>query len=108
MTWTTTNLVIEIVAGIFGAHAISTLAKEHDLGAVAHTVIGALGGGLSGYFLQTRAAVIVDLAGEFHEPPDQVTQWFVQAIAGLTAGAVLTMGVALAKHAIDQHRRGQH
>lgn len=30
MSWTVTNLVIEVVAGIIGAHAISAAAKEHS------------------------------------------------------------------------------
>ena len=34
MTWTITNLVIEIIAGIIGAHAISAAAKEHSFGVI--------------------------------------------------------------------------
>jgi uncharacterized membrane protein YeaQ/YmgE (transglycosylase-associated protein family) len=52
MTWTLTNLVIEIIAGIVGGHAIAAVAKEHSFGALGHTITGALGGAFSGYFLQ--------------------------------------------------------
>ena len=60
MTWTVTNLVIEIIAGIVGAHAISAVAKEHSFGVIGHTIAGAVGGAFSGYFLQTLAATVVD------------------------------------------------
>jgi hypothetical protein len=30
MTWTLTNLIIEIIAGIVGGHAIAAAAKEHS------------------------------------------------------------------------------
>lgn len=30
MTWIITNLIIETIAGILGAHAISAAAKEHS------------------------------------------------------------------------------
>ena len=107
MTWTFTNLVIEIIAGAIGGCAIAAAAKEYNFGILGHVVTGALGGALSGYFLQSIAATVVDSTGDVHEASDQITQWFVQAIAGLVAGAILTMGVGIAKHAIEQHRLGK-
>ena len=38
MTWTVTNLVIEIIAGVVGAHAIAAAAKEHSFGVIGHTI----------------------------------------------------------------------
>jgi uncharacterized membrane protein YeaQ/YmgE (transglycosylase-associated protein family) len=69
MTWTLTNLVIEIIAGIVGGHAIAAVAKEHSFGALGHTITGALGGAFSGYFLQTLAALVVDSTGEAYQAP---------------------------------------
>jgi hypothetical protein len=107
MTWTLTNLVIEIIAGAIGGYAIAAVAKEYNFGLLGHTVTGALGGALSGYFLQSVAATVVDSAGDIHEATDQLTQWFVQAIAGLVAAVILTMAVGFAKHAIEQYRLGK-
>ena len=104
MNWTVTNLLIEIVAGIVGRNAIAAVAKEHSFGPIAHTVTGAVGGAFSGYFLQTLVAVVVDSTGQVHQDADLVTQWFLQVLAGLGTGAILTMAVGFAKHAIDQHR----
>jgi hypothetical protein len=106
MTWTLTNFVIEIITGIVGGHAIATAAKEHSFG-LGHTVAGALGGAFSGYFLQTLAAVVVDSTGDLHQPADQLTQWFVQAITGLVAGAILTKGIGFGKHTVEQYRLGR-
>ena len=104
MTWTFTNLVIEIIAGAIGGCAVAAVAKEYNFGILSQIVTGALGGALSGYFLQPIAATVVDSTGEMHAASDQLTQWFVQAIAGLVAGTILTMGVGLAKHTIEQRR----
>ena len=107
MTWTPTNLVIEIIAGAIGGCAIAAAAKEYNFGVLCHTVSGALGGALSGYFLQSIAPTVVDSTGDVHEASDQFTRWFVQAIAGLVAGTILTMGVGIAQHTIEQHRLGK-
>ena len=105
MTWTITNLVIEIITGVIGGLAMAGVAKEHSFGALGHASAGALGGALSGYFLQTRVAAVVDFNGEVRLPSDQVTQWFVQGIAGLVAGAIVVMAVAIARHVVEHHHR---
>lgn len=107
MTWTLTKLVIEIVAGVIGGCAVTTVAKDYSFGILGHAVVGALGGALSGYFLQSLVATVVDTTGDVSEATDQVTQWVVQAIAGLVAGAVLAMGVGIVKQTIAQHRLGK-
>ncbi len=104
MSWTVTNLVIEVVAGIIGAHAISAAAKEHSFGVVGHTIAGAVGGAFSGYFLQTLIATVVNSTGQVQPGADLVTQWLLQGFGGFAAGAILTMAVGFAKHSIDQHR----
>jgi hypothetical protein len=104
MTWTLTNLVIEIIAGIVGDHAIAAVAKEHSFGALGHTIAGALGGAFSGYFLQRLAALVVDSTGDAYQGADQVTQWFIQAVTGLVAGAILTLAIGLAKQTFEQRK----
>jgi uncharacterized membrane protein YeaQ/YmgE (transglycosylase-associated protein family) len=107
MTWTLTNLVIEIIAGIVGAHAISAAAKEHSFGVIGHAIAGAVGGAFSGYFLQKLAATVVDSTGEVRQDADAVTLWLLQGLTGLAAGAMLTSVVGFAKHGVDQHRTGK-
>jgi hypothetical protein len=104
MTWTVTNLVIEFIAGIVGAHAIAAAVKEHSFGVIGHTIAGAGGGAFSGYFLQTLAAIVVDSTGQTNQDADVVTQWLLQAFTGFAAGAILTMAIGFAKHGIDRHK----
>lgn len=106
MTWTAANLAIQIIAGIVGGHGAALLAKEHGFGALGHTIAGAVGGALSGYFLQTFVATVVTATGEIQQDADIVTQSILQGLAGLVAGAVFTLAVGLLKHGFDQHRTG--
>jgi uncharacterized membrane protein YeaQ/YmgE (transglycosylase-associated protein family) len=107
MTWTTTNLVIQIIAGILGGHGAAVAAKEHSFGAIGHTIVGAVGGAVSGYFLQTIVGTVVTGTGDIQQDADFVTQWILQGLAGLAAGGILTMAVGFLKHGIDQHRMGK-
>jgi hypothetical protein len=103
MSWTLTNFLIELVAGIVGGHAIAAVAKEHSFGALGHTIADALGGAFGGYFLQTLVPLVVDSTGEANMQSDVVTEWFMQAVAGLAAGAIVTMAVGVGKQAFEQH-----
>ena len=59
MTWTVTNLLIEIIAGIAGAHFVAVAANDYSFGSLGHCGVGAMGGGFVGYFIPSIAAAIV-------------------------------------------------
>jgi uncharacterized membrane protein YeaQ/YmgE (transglycosylase-associated protein family) len=103
MIWTTSNLIIQIVTGILGAHFAATLAKEHSFGFLGHTLTGLIAGAFSGYFLQSLAATVVTANGSLNElrPPEN---FMLQALTGIAAGACLTLVVGFIKHAIDTHK----
>jgi uncharacterized membrane protein YeaQ/YmgE (transglycosylase-associated protein family) len=103
MAWTATNLLIQIIAGILGGHVAAVVVKEHSFGALGHTIAGAVGGAVSGYFLQTIVGTVVTATGEVQHDADLVTQWILQGLAGLAAGAILTMVAGFLKHSIDHH-----
>jgi hypothetical protein len=104
MTWTFTNLVIQIVAGILGGHAAAAAAKEHGFGAIGHTIVGALGGGVSGYFLQTFAGRVVTASGTLNEPT-AAEQVVLQVLTGAAAGGIVMLVVGFIKHSIEHHKR---
>jgi hypothetical protein len=103
MTWTLTNLVIQVVAGILGGNAAAAAAKEHGFGALGHTITGALGGGLSGGLFQTFVGTIVTGGGSLNEPT-AVEQGVLQGLTGAAAGGILTLIVGFIKHSIDEHK----
>jgi uncharacterized membrane protein YeaQ/YmgE (transglycosylase-associated protein family) len=74
MTWTVTNLVIQIIAGTLGDHAAAAAAKEHTFGLLGHTIAGAAGGTLGGLLLQTVAATVITSTGAVTEPPSLKTR----------------------------------
>jgi hypothetical protein len=102
MIWTSTNLVIQILTGVLGAHFAATAAREHGFGFLGHTLVGALGGALSGYFLQTLAVTLVTGSGSLNEIR-AVDNAVLQGLAGIAAGGCLTLVVGFIKHSID-HR----
>ena len=106
MDWTVTNLVIQVIAGILGGHAAAVLAKEHSFGAIGHTVAGAVGGAISGYFLQTLIGTVVTATGDV-QTPDIVSHRVLQGLGGLAAGAIVTLAIGFLKHSINQHKTGK-
>jgi hypothetical protein len=103
MIWTTTNLVIQIVTGVLGAHFVATAAHEHGFGFIGHTLAGAIAGALSGYFLQKLAVTVVTASGSLNEV-DAADNAVLQGLTGLAAGGCLMLVVGVVKHSIDKHR----
>jgi hypothetical protein len=103
MTWTLSNLIIQLITGIVGGNAAAAIAKEHGFGIFGHSVAGAAGGGLSGYFLQTVVTLFIGSGGGFVEATP-VENAIIQGLAGAGAGAVVMLAVGFLKHSIDQHR----
>jgi len=104
MTWTLTNLMIQIIAGVLGGHAAAEAAKEHSFGVFGHTVVGAIGGALSGYFLQTLASTVVTASGSLNEST-ALEQGILQGLTGAAAGGIATLVVGFIKHSLEQRQR---
>jgi hypothetical protein len=90
MEWTTTNLIVQTLAGLAGAHFAAVALHDHRFGAVGHSLVGLGAGALSGYFLQVQALTVVTGSGSLNQP--RIADIFV--IEGLT-GAVVG-GIAMA------------
>jgi uncharacterized membrane protein YeaQ/YmgE (transglycosylase-associated protein family) len=104
MTWTVTNLLIQIITGILGGHAAASAAKEHGFGAFGHTIVGALGGALSGYFLQTFASTVVTGSGSISEPT-ALEEGVLQGLTGAAAGGIAMLLFGFVKHSMQQKNR---
>ena len=79
MTWTITNLAIQIIAGIIGGHGAAAASKEHSFGVLGHTIVGAVGGAISGYFLQTFVGTVVNGAAISNKAPTSSHSGFYKA-----------------------------
>lgn len=92
MEWTTTNLWIQIVGALIGAHIAATAAHEHAFGFWGHTVVGLIAGALGGYFLQTYAVTMVTGSGSLNAPrPPEVIA--LQAVTGAVLGGIAMIAV---------------
>ena len=103
MEWTVGSLLIQLVMGIFGGNAAAVAAKEHSFGIFGHSVVGGIGGALSGFFLQTLATTVVTGTGSVNEPRFAEVV-VLQGLTGAVAGGIAMLIVGFVKHAIEQHR----
>jgi len=103
MTWTITNLLIQIVTGILAALALGAVERSHSFGPVGNAVLGLIGGALSGYFLQTIVATVVTAAGAL-TPPTAVENTVMQVLAGAVSGAGLLLIASVVKFVTHEHR----
>jgi|GEM_PF-1681691 hypothetical protein len=102
MIWTSTNLVIQIVTGVLGAHFAASAAHEHGFGFFGHTIVGTIAGALSGYFLQELAVTVVTASGSLNEV-GAADNAVLQGLTGLAAGGCLMLVVGFIKHSIEKH-----
>jgi hypothetical protein len=92
MPWTLSNLIIQIVAGLVGAHLAAAVAHEHRFGFWGHSLVGLISGGLSGLFLQTYAVTVVTASGSLNVPtPAEV--FMTESLTGAVAGGIAMFAV---------------
>jgi hypothetical protein len=103
MTWTVTNFIIQIIAGIAGGHAAAFVVHDHQFGALGHTVAGAAGGAITGLLLQS---VVASVEASMFGNPSTLELVVGDAIVGAAAGAITTLLVALFKKEVGQRRLG--
>jgi uncharacterized membrane protein YeaQ/YmgE (transglycosylase-associated protein family) len=94
MTWTATNFLIEFIAGMVCGHVAAVAARDYSFGMLGHFVVGAIGGGLGGYFLKT--SIVVNESRLFE-------QIMAHSLTGASAGAISVLTVGFIKHSIHRH-----
>jgi hypothetical protein len=92
MPWTLTNLVIQIVAGLVGAHLAAAVAHEHRFGFWGHSLVGLISGGLSGLFLQTYAVAVVTGSGSLNVPRSSEV-FAIESLTGAVVGGIAMFAV---------------
>jgi hypothetical protein len=86
MDWTT-NLAVQAVAGLVGAHFAATALHEHRFGWIGHSLVGLIAGALSGFFLQTIVLRVVTGSGSLNELRT-VEAVIIEALTGAVVGAI--------------------
>jgi hypothetical protein len=105
MTWNATNLVIEIIAGTFGAHLAALLAYGYRFGALGPTIVGAIGGIMSGYLVAAGLIVRNGSGPDFTvRPLDQMVE---HGLMSAIAGGILMLIVGFLKCEVDIRRTGK-
>ncbi|MGO9004266.1 MAG: hypothetical protein ACLQIQ_00270 [Beijerinckiaceae bacterium] len=102
-----TNLVIQIICGIFGGHAAAITIIDHNFGGVGHTIAGAIGGAISGSFFQTLVGTMVTASGSVNTS-SPAKQAVLQGLAGAVVGGIAVLVGGIIKHGIDQHKTPSH
>lgn len=91
MTWTMTNLVIEIIAGIVGAHIVALGARVSNFGALGRSVVGAIGGYVGGYLLDAAMVLNGSNALYVSRPLDQT---MAQSLTAAATGGILILAIS--------------
>jgi uncharacterized membrane protein YeaQ/YmgE (transglycosylase-associated protein family) len=91
MTWTMTSLVIEIIAGIVGAHTVAIAACRSSFGALGRSVVGAIGGYVGGYFL--NAAMVVNGSNALNESR-LLDQAMAHSLTAAATGGILILAIS--------------
>ena len=91
MDWTT-NLAVQIVAGLAGAHCAAAALHEHRFGWIRHSLVGLIAGGFSGYLLQTIVLKVVTGSGSLNELR-AVDAVIIEALTGTVVGAIAMAAV---------------
>jgi hypothetical protein len=90
--WSFTYFMIQVVAGLLGAHVAAVVAHEHRFGFLGHSAVGLIAGAFSGFCLQT--VVMTTVTGTGDAIPITLLQAEVfQATTGLAAGAMAMLAV---------------
>jgi hypothetical protein len=95
--WTITNLLIQAITGVLGAHAAATVAHEHRFGFVGHSLVGLIAGVLGGFFLQKIVMTTVTATGDAM-PMTALEAGVYQAVAGAVIGALAMMVVGFVRY----------
>ncbi len=100
MAWTSTNLIIQIVAGLLGANIAAAAAHEHRFGFWGHSLVGLIAGALSGLFLQTYCITVVTGSGSVNVPTSSEI-FAIEFLTGAVVGgiAMLATGFILSERA---------
>jgi hypothetical protein len=100
MTWTITNLGIEIITGMLGAHAVAATTRRYNFGALGHSVVGAIGGGISGLF---SLPTIMFAKGDIFPEPSPSELTMAHGLVGAIAGGIFMLSIGFLKHAIEEY-----
>lgn len=91
------NLVIQIMAGAVGGNAAAALLRSFNLGPVANSIVGMIGGALGGQILNeilTGGAGVGSPSGAL-----ELGSLLTQIVGGVVGGGVLTAIAALIRRA---------
>jgi hypothetical protein len=104
LDWSLTNLLIQTIGGILGAHAAALAAHEHRFGFIGHSLVGLIAGALSGFFLQRIVMTTVTGAGDAM-PVTTLQVGIYQAIAGLAVGGIAMLVVGFLRYEMTKNPR---
>jgi uncharacterized membrane protein YeaQ/YmgE (transglycosylase-associated protein family) len=92
--WSFTYFVIQVAAGLLGAHLV---AHEHRFGFIGHSAVGLVTGAFSGFCLQSIVMTTVTGTGDAI-PITPLQAEIFQATTGLAAGAMAMPAVGFLCH----------
>jgi hypothetical protein len=108
MTGPIVTLIIQAIAGAIGGNAIGGAVKNIDLGPLAKTIAGAIGGGLGGQILEALIPALGGgaVGGAVTGSGFDIAVFAGQLAGGGVTGAIVTVVVGLVKNAFLKSKVG--
>jgi hypothetical protein len=94
--WSFTYFLVQVLAGLLGAHLAAFAAHEYRFGLLGHSLVGLVTGALGGLFLQRPVMTIVTAAGDAM-PITKVEALMSQATLGLVCGGIVMFAVGFVR-----------
>jgi hypothetical protein len=88
-----TALIIQLIAGALGGHAVGSVSKDTSLGPLGNTIAGALGGGVLGQIITALLGIGATAAASGLDIGSIVSAF----VTGGVGGGIATLVVALLK-----------
>lgn len=100
------NLIISLISGAVGGNIGGAAVSEKNLGAIANTILGLLGGGLGDFILQALG-IISSTAVNGGTPAADLDISTILANIGVSgaSGGILTAVIALIKDALQKQKK---
>jgi hypothetical protein len=97
------GVVVQAIAGVFGAVAAGTAIRAHSFRIFFNVITGAIGGTAGGLFLHAQIPALINGGGQPNMDASSADDLALRALAGFIAGGLLALIFSVLNLFKDEH-----